>query len=299
MRRLVVVLGLFATALVPPGLSAQERPTSAVQEVERRRVVYKAAKEQYEADEAEVQRIRFDWNQLMDQHSAAHARGDDDDVARLRGQLQELAGDKDRAENARQASREKWFEAGDQLMDVLNDYLGMLDKQIRNSQVGSDDTASTLYDEYEEELRKLEQELASVPRELPELVMPEVEIRPEDGPRDILRKLNLLESREQEFEKLLGDLDREIEGLTQRQARERWRRDRGADIFDDNRDPTGVGTDVTGVTGVTDTTRVTLAAVKPLGERIAEKKEFREQVNDLLTRLRARVEEVRRMVSGT
>ncbi len=298
MRRLLVVLGLFATALVPPGLSAQERPTSAVQEVERRRVVYKAAKEQYEADEAEVQRIRFDWNQLMDQHSAAHARGDDDDVARLRGQLQELAGDKDRAENARQASREKWFDAGEQLMDVLNDYLGMLDTQIRNSQLGSDDTASTLYDEYENELRELEQELASVPRELPELVMPEVEIRPEDGPRDIQRKLNLLESREQEFEKLLGDLDREIERLTLRQARER-RRNRGADIFDDNRDPTGVGTDVTGGTGGADTTRVTLAAVKPLGERIAEKKEFREQVNDLLTRLKARVEEVRRMVSGT
>ncbi len=298
MRRLLVALGLFATALVPPGLSAQERPTSAVQEVERRRVVYRAAKEQYEADEAEVKRIRFDWNQLMDQHSGAHARGDDDDVARLRGQLQELAGDKHRAENARQATREKWFEAGDTLMDVLNDYLGMLDKQIRNSQVGSDDTASTLYDEYEKELRELEQELASVPRELPELVMPEVEIRPEDGPRDIQRKLKLLESREQEFEKLLGVLDREIEGLTLRQARER-RRNRGADIFDDNRDPTGVGTDVTGGTGGADTTRVTLAAVKPLGERIAEKKEFREQVNDLLTRLKARVEEVRRMVSGT
>ncbi len=293
MRRLLFALGLFTTALTPPGLSAQE---SSREEVRRLRFAYTEAKAQYEANDAEVQRIRYDWNQLMDRHSAALARDDDDEVLRLRGQLQERSGPKHRAENDRRASHEEWLAAGDSLMDALNDYLDTLDDQIRSSQVGSDDTASMLYDEYEKELRELEQELASESRELPELVMPEVEIRPEDGPRDIQRKLNLLEDKVKDTEDLLATLDRQIERLVKRQVREE-RRNLKPDIFDDNTDPTGVGTDVAGGTEVTDTTVVTL--VKPLEVRITEKKEFREEVNDHLSRLKARAEEIRRMVSGT
>ena len=293
MRRFLFALGLFTTALAPPGLSAQESPR---EKVDRLQLEYNSAKAQHEADEAEVQRIRYQWNQLMDQHSAALARDDDDDVLRLFGQLQELSRPKHSAENARQASQEKWLVAGDSLIDALNDYLDTLDDQIRSSQVGSDDTASALYDQYEKELRELEPELESESRAPPELVMPEVEIRPEDGLRDIRRKLNLLEDKVKDTEDLLATLDRQIERLVKRQVREE-RRNLRRDIFDDNTDPTGVGIDVTGGTEATDTTKVTL--VKPLEERIAEKKEFREEVNDHLSRLRARAEEIRRMVSGT
>ena len=294
MTRLLFALGLFATALAPPGVSAQESPR---EKADRLRLEYNSAKAQYDADNAEVQRIRYQWNQLMIQHSAALDRDDDDDVLRLRGQLQERSGPKHRAENARRASREEWLAAGDSLMDALNDYLDTLDDQIRSSQVGSDDTASKLYDQYEEELREVERELASESQELPELVMPEVEVRPEDGPRDIRRKLNLLEDKVKDTEDLLATLDRQIERLIKRQVREN-RRKPGGDIFDDNVDPTGVGTDVTGGTQVTDTAVLTLE-VKPLEVRIAEKKEFREEVNDHLNQLMARAEEIRRRVSGT
>ena len=294
MSRRLFALGLFATALASSGLSAQE---SRREEVRRLRFAYTEAKAQYEANEAEVQRILYDWNQLMDRHSAALARDDDDEVLRLRGQLQERSGPKHRAENARRASHEEWLAAGDSLMDALNDYLDTLDDQIRSSQVGSDDTASTLYDQYEKELRELEQELASESREPPELVMPEVEIRPEDGPRDIQRKLNLLEDKVKDTEDLLATLDRQIERLEKRQVREERMEIIRRDIFDDNTDPTRVGTDVTGRAEATDTTSVTLPV--PLEERIAEKKEFREEVNDHLSRLKARAAEIRRMVSGT
>lgn len=295
MRRLIVALGLVMVALAPPGVSAQARPTSPQQEVEDRRVVYKAAKEQHEADEAELQRIRHDWDQLISRLAAADARGDDDEVQRLRGQLQERTGAKRSAENTWQASRERWRDAGDALMDALDDYLNMLDEQIGASQVGADDTANKLYNEYEEELRELELELAEVEREPPELML-DVTIREEDGPRDIRRKLNLVETRIQTIEKELAKLDREIEGLLRRQARER-RRNTSGDIFDDNTIPTGVRTNVTDDTQVTDTTAVTM--VKSLQERIAEKQEFRNDVNDFLIRLKAKAEEIRGELRGT
>lgn len=294
MRRLIVALGLVMVALAPPGVSAQARPTSPQQEVEDRRVVYKAAKEQHEADEAELQRIRHDWDQLISQLAAADARGDDDEVQRLRGQLQERTGVKRSAENTWQASLEDWRERGDELMDALDDYLNMLDEQIGASQVGTDDTANRLYNEYEAELRALELELAEVEREPPE--MHDVTIQDEDGPRDLRRKLNLVETRIRTFEKELAKLDREIEGLLRRQARER-RRNTSGDIFDDNTIPTGVRTNVTDDTQVTDTTAVTM--VKPLQERIAEKQEFRNEVNDFLSRLKARAEEIRGRLGGT
>ena len=296
MRRLIVALGLVMAALGPPGVSAQARPTSAQQLVKDRRVVYDAAKKQHEADEAELQRIRHEWDQLISRLAAADARGDDDEVQRLRGQLQERTGVKRSAENTWQASLDEWRDAGDGLMSALNAYLEVLDNQIGASQVGTDDTANRLYNEYEEELRELELELAKVEREPPELAIPDVTIRDEDGPRDIRRKLNLVETRVQAFEKVLADLDREIEGLLKRQARER-RRNTSGDIFDDNTIPTGVRTNVTDDTQVTDTTAVTF--VKPLEERIAEKREFRNDVNEFLSQLKAKAEEIRSGRRGT
>lgn len=295
MRRLLFALGLFAMVFAPPGLSAQD---SLRDEADRLQLHYNSAKARYEAADAEVLRIQGAWNRLMDLHSAAVARDDDDDVLRLRGQLQELSGPKHRAENARQARHEERLAVGDSLMDALNNYLDALDDRIWSSQVGSDDNANTRYNDYEKRLRELEQELESVSPESPvELVMPEVEIRPEDGLRDIRRKLNQLEDMVKDADNLLATLDRQIERLVKRQVREERRRRNRRDIFDDNTDPTGVGTDVTGGTVGTDTTMVTLP--KPLEERIAEKKEFREEVSDHLIRLRARAEEIRRMVSGT
>ena len=292
MNRARFVLGLLAMALAPTGLSAQERATSPRELVDSLLVEYEAAKQQWEADRAEEQRIRHVWDQLIREHAAAFARDDDDEVRRLRGQLQERTGEKTRAENALQSSREKWFSKGEQLVSALDGYLEGLDQQTRNS-VGSDDEASRLYNEYEERLRLLEQELASEQEEL-SLVMPEVRILPGDGPRDIKHKLDLLEIRVKQFEDILAGLDREIEALTKRQAREQRRRDReaGGARFDDNTNPTGgVRTNVTDDAGVTDSAGVAVA--KTLEERIAAKEEYRQLVADYLTDLRALAEKIR------
>lgn len=296
MTRTRLVLGLLATALAPTGLLAQERNTSPRQWVDRLLVEYEADKQQWEADRAEEERIRHIWDQLIREHAAALAR-DDDEVQRLKGELQERTGEKARAENALRSSREVWFRKGEQLVSALDAYLENLDQQTSNS-VGSDDEASRLYNEYEERLRRLEQELASE-REEVKLVMPEVEILPGDGPRDIAHKRSLLDNRVTQFEGILADLDREIEGLTKRQAREQRRRDREArgDRFDDNANPTGgVRTSVTDDAGVTDSASVIMA--KTLEERIADKEEYRQRLVDYLRDLKARAEEIRREAGG-
>jgi len=298
MNRVLPVLALFAISFAPPCLSAQERATAPGQVVQDRQLEYDAAKQQYEADKAEAERIRHVWDQLMNQHAAAHAREDDDEVRRLLGQLQERTGEKARAANALQSSREEWFKKGDALVSALDSYLETLDQQIRNS-VGSDDEASRLYIEYERRLGELERELASEPREEVKLVMPEVEILPGDGPRDIAHKLGLLDNRVADYEDVLSRVDREIAGLTKRQAREQRRRDREArgERFDDNANPTGgVRTNVTDDAGVTDSAGV--AVVKTLEERIAEKERFRQEVAELLDELKARAEEIRREAGG-
>ena len=300
MRSLLLALGLVTWALAPPGLSGQVRAVQLREVVNEREEEYDAAKAQYDTAWAEEQRIRDEWNQLMDQHAAAFARDDDDEVQRLRGELQERTPAKRIAENAVQASQEQWRTAGENLMRALNAYLDILDGQLQRTEAGPDDPTSIEYVEYEERLRELEEELARVARETPELVMPEVEIRPGDGPRDIARKRNLVENRVTEAEGLLDNLIREIEGLTKRQAREQRRRDREARgaRFDDNANPTGgARTSVTDDAGVTDSAGVTLP-VKTLEERIAEKEELRQQVADYLIELKAKAEEIRRKTGG-
>lgn len=295
MRRLLLAVGLLSAAILPMGLPAQERGASPQQVVKNRQEVYGAAKERYQADSAEVHRIQHDWDQLFEQLGAARDRGEDDEVRRLSGELQELDEEKTRWERQAIESREAWIKAGEQLQDGLDDYLDILSKQIQNSPLGADDEASSLYIEYEERLENLEDELP--PEQVEIEPMPEVEISPGDGPREIRNKLSLLERRVEQFQDLLADLNREIEALERRQIRERRMRDREADRgrFDDDEFPTGgVRTNVTGGAQISDT-----AAVKvTLEDRIDRKRDFRDKVEEELGKLEEKVKEFKARLPG-
>lgn len=295
MRRLLFAAGLLMAAILPTGVSAQERGTSPQQEVKNRQEVYGAAKERYQADSAEVHRIQHDWDQLFEQLGAARDRGEDDEVRRLSGELQELDEEKTRWERQAIESREAWIKAGEQLQDGLDDYLDILSNQIQNSPLGADDEASRLYIEYEDHLEKLEIELP--PEQVEIEPMPEVEISPGDGPREIRNKLSLLERRVEQFQDLLADLNREIEALERRQVRERRMRDREADRgrFGDDEFPTGgVRTSVTGGAQISDT-----AAVKvTLEDRIERKRNFRDKVEEELGKLEEKVKEFKARLPG-
>ena len=296
MRRVLLAAALLSAALAPTGVEAQIKPNSPREDVENRQLAYNAAKEQYQSDSADVQLILHEWDQLREELGAARERGEDKEVRRLSGLLQELTGEKTQKEFASQESRKLWIDKGKELIDTLNDYLNILSKQIQSSPVGSDDDASNLYNDYEARLEQMESEVPEGPLEFEPL--PNVQFRDEDGPREQRHKLSLLENGVKQFADLLSELDREIESLTDRLIRDRRHKDRAADRdrFDDNRIPTGGDrSDVSGDAGASDSTAVTLV-LEPLEVRIAKKKEFRTQVAEYLDGLRKRVEDFKRLM---
>ena len=295
MRRLLFAAGLLSAALLPAWLPAQERGTSPQQEVTDRQKAYDAAKAKHQADSAQVQLIQHRWDQLFEQLGAARDRGEDDEVRRLSGLLQELDEEKTRMERQAIESQEAWIESGDVLRDRLDTYLDILSTQIQSSPLGADDEASNLYIEYEDRLEKLEDELPPEPVEFEP--MSEVEIGPGDGPREIRNKLRLIENRVERLQELLADLNRDIEALERRQIRERRMRDREADRgrFGDDEFPTGGDrSNVTGGVEIADTAAVKLT----LEDRIERKKNLRDNVEDELGKLEEKVKRFEERLRG-
>lgn len=294
MRRLLFAAGLLFAALAPPGLGAQERGTLPRQWVEDRQRDYDAAKEQHEADSVAFQTILYEWDQLLERRGAAKERGEDSEFERISGLLEELAGEKRRLRVKWRDAREKWITEGESLLDALNDYLGLLDRQIQSFTSGTDDEVTTLYDEYEARLDSLELEL---PLEEPELLpMPAVVYRPGDGPREIRNKRSLLEKRVQDLTDILAEVDEDIEVLVARQVRRQRRDDEreGANMFGDDEIPTGGNrTNLTGDAGVSDSTTVALALM-PLEDRIAAKRAYREDVEEMLAAVQQQLEDFER-----
>ena len=291
MRRLLFAAALLSAALAPPDVAGQETPLLRV--LGDRQRAYDAAKEQYQADSVAFQAIRYEWDRLTDQLGAALARGEDGEIQQLSGQLEELTGEVTRLEYKWLAAREDWKEKGEWLAEALNNYLGMLDTRIESGS-GSDNEATNLYNEYERQLEKLEEEL---PQEQPELEpMRAVKYRPGDGPSEIRLKRSVLQTRIDDFTALLAKVDRDIEALVRRQKWDQRRRDDRArrDVFGDDEIPTvGGRTGVTGEAVVADTTAAGLV-LKPLEVRIAEKKELRDRVAAYLEDLERQLEEFER-----
>ena len=285
MRGLLLAAGLLSTTLASAAQATQVRPSSILQAVEDRRIEYDAAKEKYQADSAAVESIRHRWDQLVDQLGAAHGRGEDDEVRRLSGLLEQRTEEKDRLEFQRDVSRTDWIAKGESLIDSLNDYLKLLDLRIQSPPVGSDDEANNLYNEYEARLRRIESEL---PREAPVFEpMPEVKFHPEDSPRERGHKLSLIQRRIDRFTELLAGVDRDIDTLLERQERNRRMRDREArrNRFGDDDDPTGGNLNIVrGDVGVTDSTTVRLS-LEPLEDRIATLRTYREKMAAYLAEL--------------
>ena len=295
MRRLLFAAGLLTAALPPAGVPAQERGTSPPQMVTDSQEAYDSAKATYQADSAKVQSIQRRWDELFEQLGAARDRGENDEVRRLSGLLQELAEEKTRMERQAIDSRAAWTESGEILHGDLDDYLDELSRQIQNSPLGADDEASDLYIKYEDRLEKLENELP--PEQVEIEPMPELEISPGDGPREITNKLTLLKNRAEGFQELLDELNRDIEALERRRIRERRMKDHEADKgrFSDDEFPTGgVRTNVTGGAQISDTAAVKLT----LEDRIERKRDFRDQVEEELGKLKEKVKEFEARLGG-
>lgn len=294
MRRLLPAVGLLAVVLAPGGLVAQETQSSIRDAVDDKQDDYNVARAKFVNDSTALKSTRDDWNQLIEQRAAARERGEDDEVSRINGELEELTGRITQLRRLRDESRKNWIDAGESLVDIIDDYLGMLDQRIQTSPVGSpDDEASNTYNQFEKRLESLEAELRREDRGFEP--MPDVTFHPGDSPRERNHKLTLIARRIREFTDVLADVEREIEALQKRQERDQRRKDRRASIdrFDDDETSSGgERTNVTGDAGVSDSTTVQLA-VWPLEDRIARWLAYREEVVKYLADLDAKYEENR------
>lgn len=291
MRLALLTTAMLCAALAPVCLAAQEPQSAVLRIVVDQQLLYNAAKAKYQADSAAVESIQYQWDQLIAQLGLARQRGEDDEVGRLRGELEQLTGEKERLQRQHDESRQDWIDKGDWLIDALNDYLGLLDQQTGGSRAGSDDEAIDLYNRYEGLLEEVENELPPDDHEWEP--MPEVTFHAGDSRRDTEHKLALIEKRVEEFTEVLADVDRDLDALEKRQERDQRKRDRQAsrDRFDDNATATGGDrTNVTGDTGVTDSTAVRLS-LRPLADRIAKLRAYREQVVAYLEGLKTKFAE--------
>ena len=297
MSRLLLVVSLLSGTCAPAALAAQETATSPLQVVEDNRLRYGAAREQHQADSSRMEQVRHVWKQLLEQLEAARQSGDADRGDSLRAELQERSSDKTLAENTLVKSREAWIDAGDALISALDAYLQTVFSQIEQP-VGSTEDVLAEYNKTKSELETVEGELPQEPLELGP--MPEIRIRPGDGPSAIRQKISLLRHWAKAYEGLLLELDSKIDALTERLRLQQGFRDflGGRDRFGDTSTPTGVDRGSASDAGVSDTTAVKLQ-LEPIEVRIAKLESFREEVRSELDEIKAKVEDFIRRQGGT
>jgi len=298
MNRVLLVAVLFPGVCAPAQLAAQVSGDSPQKWAEERQRDYGTAKEQHEADSSRFATIGYEWNQLLEELGEASERGDKGRVRQLLAEFQDRSHAKNLAESAWLTSREKWIAEGQALISALDAYLETIWNRIESSVGSPDDEA--LYDQYTQWARKLDSVESELPQEPLELeLMPEVEIRDGDTPREILYKARLIEHRVGVYEKVLDELNRDIESLTKRLRREEKRRDaRGGRERFDAPAPTGDQRRPLSADAPVGDTTASNRALEPLDVRIRKKTDLRVQVEDRMEKLKQKAEEFKLRAEG-
>jgi len=292
MRRVGTILALLLAAAAPAGAGAQVTATSPLQVALDRQKEYEEATKASEAAELKVERLRHEWNQLLERHARAVQDGDRVRGGRLLAELQERSGPKNLAENEWRKHQEEWIAAGKALRGAIDANLQVLWEQIERSVGSLDDDALNQYREWAERLDRLEEELPREPLELEP--MPEVRIRRGDTPREIEYKARVIENRIDNYEELLEELDMDIEALERRLRREQSRRDflGGRERFGDLSVPSGYHRS-------DPETRAVEGDPKPIEVRIGEKQAFKEEVENRMRELKQKAADFRKRAGGT
>ncbi len=297
MRRVAVLLA-GACSFAPVGSEAQASSASVAEVVAAREMDFRAARSEYFRAYERWESTEREWNQLVNEREAARRSGNRTRVGQIYTQVQGLSGKITQAENEVRALRERWYDAGDALVDALDAHLELLGQQIRRS--SADDLIASLYQTQNRRIREVEAELERElgPRRSLELPpFPEVTINDGDGRAEILSKADYLGSKVEQHQELLDDLDAEIEDLQARQRRDQAVADfrAGLDRFDDIQLP--ITDEVSGeealVEGqVLDSAVVNLSRL-PIEERIRRLGLLRDEVAERVAQLAERVAQFR------
>ena len=226
-RALVIVMLLGAVAAGPmvSGGTAQSVPEAEV---------YQAALERYEAAVEERAHFQEEYHDpALERVSEARAAGEEDELQAALApfysralELGELDRRVARAAEELEAARSSYLNALDREEDAVHEALAATDDPDEERRLHR--RLADLRAEYREAEGEVE-----IERNLPPV--PDLSVDPRDGPTELVHKARMLESRAQEYEAVIREIDGRIEALEERLRRDRALQDNMADLsrFDD------------------------------------------------------------------
>ncbi len=295
MRPSLLLAAALAMTVQPVRLAAQEDAQSPLELVEDLYEAYLAAYRRYQMTAGDFRIMEGEWDRLNNEYlqlrgtNPAHAD-------RILGEIQQLSADKTRAESGVRAKQREWQDAGDSLIEALDNYLEILDNAIQGTPLGDSIEESTRqytiqYIMWNQRLEKVEAQLApSLSLELEP--MPEVVARDDDTAEDLELKAGSLENRARRDSALVLDVEDRIASLKKRQLRERNTADFRDRIkrFGDMNIPVEAAAEEAGV-NVADSSAVDLTQTPE--QRIVDLETFQDEMIVRIDQLLERARELR------
>ena len=235
------------------------------------------------------------WESLIDQQDQARERGDESALNRLLADIQDLVVEREDAQAEARQAESLWYEAGIALVQRIGAYQRHLSDQLLQASQGSQDDLLREFDEMRELRNQVDGQMG--PREpltLPE--MPIIQALAEDTPVDLRRKAASFEDFAGRLERLLLELDDELERLRNDLQTENQMRAYGRDPFGLRIVPVGTGGTGAGGGGA-DTTEVELAR-PTLSQQLEILEQLRENVIQTRDQALAQARELRSRTGG-
>jgi hypothetical protein len=191
-------------------------------------------------------------------------------------------------------------EARDQLLEVLGI---RIDELLLEAEETTDPEEAFRLASILKDLDNEYAELQALRPEIEVAVMPNWAPDPRDSPEDLLRKARAMDYWGDRYENQLADIDSRLEGLLLEQRRDRRLADflAGIDRFDDAQVPVTAGR--TGGEARRGPENLppgadSVAAERPIEERIQDLEALRDRVADILRQVRDRADLFRRLAGG-
>ena len=236
LRALLPLFLLLLLAWSPPAARGQDRPS--LQEIE---LEYQAALRTFEAAVAAREAANSRFNRAANVFSEAKASGNTERTNAAFSDFLRASEELQRLDSRVEETRERMRAAGESLLLALDrrreELLAQTDSLEPSRRAERRELAFLLLD-LTNRVREVESAVTEADdSSLPGL--PEVPVDERDGPEELRIKAQFLETRAEQYDSLLTDIDRRIEGLQSRQRTDRRVREfvAGLERFDDLRLP--------------------------------------------------------------
>lgn len=292
-----LVLAVASWLAAPPD-AAVAQMDSVRAAVELREQDYEVARSGYIAAYSSRSQLEREWNRLNNDLDVARDTLTRTETSQRLAELQELSVQVERADGWAEGRKDIFLDAGTALVAALEAHLDLLSGLIRTAP----DTARArelgdLYRDRSNRVDQIEGEMDDVGARIPRALdpLPEIAVSPRDTPSQIVQKARRLDDEAEQHERLMADLDAEIERLGKRLARDRATSDFFADPnrVGDMRLPVASGS-----SGAETGGGELPWGEKTLEEKIEELVAFRASVEAQRDQLRQKAEQFRAQAGG-